>query len=265
MTPPRNPIGDDELQAFVDGRLSPLRTAAFEAYVADHPEVGRRVASYRKQRDALRAALQFKADESIPPHLQPGAPTAARRQPRGLRMKALAASIVLILGGAAIGWLEWDSAFLESWLPESATRWDEMAKQAVAAHLTFARDQAHPVEIPASDEAMLQRRIAEHLGRGFPIPDLAQYGFQLIGGRVLSVEAGPAAQLVYNDDRGDRVTVYIHVGDRGETTFRSITEGDVQALYWVDDGCGYVVSGQLDRGRLQQIAELVFRQFEQAT
>jgi anti-sigma factor RsiW len=144
-------------------------------------------------------------------------------------------------------------------------QWDAMAKQAVTAHRTFAQDRARPVEIPASDEALLRRRIAEHLGRAFPIPDLSQDGFRLIGGRILSAEGGPAAQLAYNDNRSDRVTVYIHVGDRGETSFRSIAEGDVQALYWVDDGCGYVVSGRLDRERLQQIAESVFRQFEQAT
>ena len=44
---PAPPIGEEELQAFVDDRLAGPRRAAVEAYLADHQDVAGRVALER--------------------------------------------------------------------------------------------------------------------------------------------------------------------------------------------------------------------------
>src|SRR3546814_8458469 len=63
------PIGEDDLQAFVDGRLDAERQVEVAAYLERHADVARRVDGYRRQRDALRAALAPVAEEPVPPEL----------------------------------------------------------------------------------------------------------------------------------------------------------------------------------------------------
>ena len=38
-----SPIGEDDLQAYIDGKLPPDRQALVDAYLAGHPEVSARV------------------------------------------------------------------------------------------------------------------------------------------------------------------------------------------------------------------------------
>ena len=70
MTGEDVPIGEDELQAFVDERLDGPRRDAVEAHLARHPELRERIAAERRQRASLRAQLQGKAAEPIPARLR---------------------------------------------------------------------------------------------------------------------------------------------------------------------------------------------------
>jgi anti-sigma factor RsiW len=51
------PIGEDDLQAFIDNRLTGARREQVEAYLAENPEVAERVALDRRYRDSLRTML----------------------------------------------------------------------------------------------------------------------------------------------------------------------------------------------------------------
>ncbi len=64
------PIGEDDLHAFVDGRLDPGRRAGVEAWLAAHPEAAARVAADREVRDRLRARLAPVSEEPIPARLR---------------------------------------------------------------------------------------------------------------------------------------------------------------------------------------------------
>src|SRR5690242_14135389 len=67
------PITEQDLQAFVDGQLDPLRRVAVEAYLQDHPAVAAEVMEDLKQRDALRRFL----DEPVGEPAEPVLPTEA--------------------------------------------------------------------------------------------------------------------------------------------------------------------------------------------
>ena len=85
-----------------------------------------------------------------------------------------------------------------------------------------------------------------------------------MGGRLLPAGNEPAAQLMYEDDRGARLTLYIRASDSGETSFRFAQSGEVSAFSWIDGGLGYAISAALDRERLLRIAEAVYRQLDHA-
>ena len=67
MTDLPGPIGDDELMAYVDGRLSPDRAEAVGSYLAAHPEIRERLSQFAEQRQALRAAFGERAARRILP------------------------------------------------------------------------------------------------------------------------------------------------------------------------------------------------------
>jgi anti-sigma factor RsiW len=92
------------------------------------------------------------------------------------------------------------------------------------------------------------------------VPDLAAVGFRLMGGRLLPAEDGPAAQLMYENGKGDRLTLYFRVGIGGQTAFGYHEDRGIGAFYWTDEGFGYAIAGKADSDLLLRAAEIVYRQ-----
>ena len=67
---------------------------------------------------------------------------------------------------------------------------------------------------------------------------------------------------MYQAQNGERITLYLKPGEAGETAIRSLTSGGTQVMYWVDDGCAYVITGTLDRSRMEAVSGRVFEHFE---
>ena len=165
---------------------------------------------------------------------------------------------LIVLGGIG-GW-----AAREFTGPPSSSSQGAVASvitaDAIAAYRTFSVEVRHPVEVDAGQEAHLVQWLSKRLGRQLIVPDLAAAGFQLMGGRLLPAEDGPAAQFMYEDKTGERLTLYLRSGVGGETAFRYHKEGSIGAFYWSDEGFGYAIAANADRDLLLRIAELVYQQ-----
>jgi anti-sigma factor RsiW len=251
------PIGDDDLQALIDGRLSPERKAMVEAYLATQPALAADVAADMDISAQLRARLAAKAEEPIPSRLRVAHLLAERRR-AGLRpWRAIAASIALVAAGAAIGW----SA--NSYLQPRAPRIEASAsRDAFAAYRTFVVEKLHPVEVRADDEAHLVQWLSRRLGKPLSAPDLSAQGYQLMGGRLLPTEGGgPAAMFMYADQSGHRLTLYARNDPSDRLPgFRFEQQGGVSAFSWIDRDLAYVVTAKVERPVLQGVAEAVYRQ-----
>jgi len=64
------PIGEDDLQAWIDERLTPARRAEVEAWLTANPETAARMRATAEQRLVLRGTLQAKHDEPVPARLR---------------------------------------------------------------------------------------------------------------------------------------------------------------------------------------------------
>ena len=119
----------------------------------------------------------------------------------------------------------------------------------------------HPVEVGAREEAHLVSWLSKRLGAPLHAPQLAGAGYELVGGWLLPGETGPAAQFIYQDVRGNRLTLYVRTAanDNHETAFRYAQESKVGVFYWVDGPFGYALSGELERPQLLRVAEIVYR------
>ncbi|KIZ38296.1 MULTISPECIES: anti-sigma factor family protein [Rhodopseudomonas] len=255
----RRPLSDDDLQAYVDGRLDAARRAEVETYLESDTEAADRIAGQIADRDDLRARLAAVGAEPIPARLRITHLRAARRAWFGQRLGAIAAALALLLIGGAGGWLA-----SERWHGAPAVVAEApVADAAIAAWRTYAVEVAHPVEVSADQETHLVQWLSRRLGRRLTAPKLDALGLKLIGGRLLPAADSPAAQFMYEDADGRRVTVYVRPGGDAEpSAFRFERAGSLSAFSWIDAKLSYAVVAQTDRDRLLGVARAIYQQYE---
>ncbi|VTU20471.1 MULTISPECIES: anti-sigma factor family protein [unclassified Variovorax] len=236
------------------------------------PPIDTDLPAWRAQRDALRQLHSEVLDEAIPPALLAAAGLAAEhhaRQARWMRWGGMAASVAIAFGA---GWLangQWSTASGTLLARAPATR--EFVHAAEVAHVVYAPEKRHPVEVAAAEQQHLAQWLSKRLDKALKVPDLSAQGYALVGGRLLPGSEGARAQFMFERAGGDRVTLYIgslgaaaDPARAGETAFRFSSDGPVPSFYWVDHGFGYALAGALPRDQLMSLATAVYRQLEKA-
>lgn len=253
---PASPVGEDDLQAFIDGRLPAERIEAVETWLARNPDAAATLESDRLRRLALQRLLAPILDEPIPTRLRvSGVRRALGERPRrALPAMAFAASLLLFLAGGAAGW-----AGRTLLAPPASVAPAEHMADAAAAWRVFANDPLRPVELRPQDGAEFAPWISARLGRRIEVPDLDALGLRFIGGRLLATEAGAAALFLYDDDRGARVSVYVRPvrGERPGEGVRVRDDAGAQTRFWYQSGFGYAVTGPADAGVVEPATRVV--------
>jgi anti-sigma factor RsiW len=251
MTSDDRPIGEDDLQAYIDDRLAPNRRRQVEAWLQQYPEQRRNVEADRRHRHTLRSTL-LAGDEPVPARLRVTEVRSQIRAARWHRVRAAAAAVVLVIAGAAVGWLG------RGWLGLQAA---DMA-DATAAYRVFTADAVQPVEMRASDRIRLGQWLSGRLGRTLEIPDLSSLGLRLMGGRLLSTAHGAAALLMYDNDRGARLVFYVRPVSAGRPSgLHERTEDGIATRFWFDSRYGYAVTGPAASPLLRPAAEAFQRAY----
>jgi anti-sigma factor RsiW len=228
------------LSAFVDGELPHRERAAVLDRVTSDPQAAGRVADYHAQRAALRALF---AEDARPQCIVVRART-PWWQRAGLAACWVALGIAL---GLAPAWLA------PSWTGSPSTT--GFARRADIAYAVYAPEQRHPVEVAASQQAYLVTWLSTRLKRDLTIPSLTEYGYTLVGGRLLPGENGPAAQFMYQNASGDRLTLYMAPIKQDTLPVKMLRDAATRrTFYWALDRIGYAVSGQAPEPALRKIA-----------
>lgn len=247
------PITEDDLHAYVDRVLEPERQAEVATYLAEHPDVARRISAFSDQRNLLRAALAPIADEPLPPQLNLSRMIESRRR-RLPVWWAVAAMLMLSFGGVG-GWV------IRGSLQASPVGLAALAQEAADSYKVYAPDRVRPVEMRATDSAQLVQWVSNRLKQPVTLPDLTGSGYRLMGGRLIATSHGPAAMFMYDDDRGDRLVVLTRpMKSEQSAPMAPHSGGDVSGFAWADGGMGYSLVGQAAAEALKPIANEVRRQ-----
>ena len=250
------PIGEDDLQASLDGRLPLERRALVERYLAAHPEAARRQIAMAENDVALRDAVQTKFDEPIPARLRIDRLQAQIRRGRVQALGRITAVLAVFALGGGAGWLAHGG---RGETPDPGRR---LTADAVAAYRTFTVETRHPIEVRAEAGDQLSAWLSNRLDRRIVPPDLLPQGFRLMGGRVLPDGAGRTAALImYDDDRGTRLTVYARVGTVEGTDLRFSESDGVLTFYRSERDLTFAVSARMERAGLLGVSQAVALQF----
>ena len=246
------PITDQDLHAYVDGLLDPQRRQQVTAWLETHPEDSQRVEAYQQ--------LTHELQQAYP--LPQGVWSIARHNSRaGFSWRQAAAIIGFILLGGAGGW-QLNQRLTPA--PEllSADIQHRLVLPARVSHRVYTPEVLHPVEVQREQQQHLVGWLSKRLGKRVNAPDLQAQGFTLMGGRLLPATDGPAAQFMYENEAGQRLTLYVRQDDgkQDQTAFRRFSKDGLSSFYWVEGGLGYALTGDISPEQLMASANGIYRQ-----
>lgn len=253
-------IDDTTLQAFVDGELDRARAAEVEAWLLAYPVQQARVDAWKRNDEALRGALAPVALEPVPAHLKNtalGDTTQAQPRlhpaPRRVMWNAIAATMLLGLGAVG-GWLAHGYSAGQS----SRIAASSIASRAMDAHIVYAADLRHPIEVPASEQSHLNAWLSRRVQQPLAAPDLSGAGFSLMGGRLLADGGKPAALFMYESADGRRLTVVLaQNGQRVPGRPELLARDDLTAMTFGNGPLAIAVTGAVGSDKLRGIGEIV--------
>lgn len=232
-------VSDCLVHALVDNEIDQGDYAEVESIIKRHPVLNQRAADYAELNAQLLALDEDVVKEPIPPRLLAAAgvterPTfdpdavvsfsafkasAARADERIPETGTaptqnaykhdwppqsawrIAAAVMLLVTGAITGW------GLVQYGVINDSRYS-VAQFAHDAHTVFAAEGAHAVEIPAQQREQLMAWLSKRLQVQIGPPNLLQFEFDLLGGRLLPVLGAHAGQYLYERE-GQRLSLYI--------------------------------------------------------
>ena len=257
MTDAPRPIGDDDIEAYIDNRLDGERRAAVEAKLAATPALLARVTADRALREKLRERLAPIAHQLLPPRLRVATLVARRQATIRRRFGNVAAAIILLGLGSGAGWVargrDADDIRIQ-------TSRESTAVDAIDAHRVFVVEKAHPVEVVAAQQAQLVQWLSRRVGQALKVPDLSSRGYDLMGGRVIPASGLAAAQFMYQDASGERLTLFVKAGDDGGSRFRFIRADGYAAFSWNEDGLSFALVADVPQPALLDLANVTYQQ-----
>lgn len=250
-------ITRDQLMAYADGALSADERAAMDAWLAERPDTSAEIAQMQRQSDAIRTLYAPITAEPVPQRLSV-AHLARQQDKRRSRFWMSAAAAVFLIGiGLGAGWL------LRGQMDTSGIA-DRLIADAVSAHTVYVLENRHAVEVNGADSEHLSSWLSNRLQTTLAMPDLSASGLTFLGGRLLpapDVPGGRAAQLMYEDTAGARLTLYVTPSPGPNTpSYELANLGLDTALFWSDAVISCTITAPYPAEKLQAIARSVFSQ-----
>ncbi len=248
-------VSENDLLAYVDGQLSAERRDEVEKFLESNEDAAQRVADYQEQNRQLHQLFDPVLQQTVPERLKQAR---APRKNTHTAVKVAAAMCLMFVAGSG-GWL------LRGLTMDTVVMSYHIAGEAAQAHAVYTPEIKHPVEVPASREEHLVKWLSKRLGTELHAPNLTPLGYALVGGRLLPSDSGPAAQFMYEDESGSRLTLYVkrnlHSTNK-ETAFRYVEQDRIKVFYWIDGDLGYALTGDMDKQKVLQAANFAYSWME---
>jgi len=248
-------VNDSEVNAYLDQQLDANQRKEVEADLVNDESAREKLDLYMEMNDVLHKLYDPVLEEEIPKRL-------LTMPARRYGYQAIAASVLFFLIGTMFGW-QAQLNLVNMHKPVSSETDMNLVQPAAFAHSVYAVEVAHPVEVSAEQHQDLNRWLSKRLKTTLTAPDLTESGYRLIGGRLLpSTEERMAAQYMYENNTGKRITLYVRHGDWGRDS-KSINYSEDKGysmFYWTDNDLGYVLTSDLDKNNNQELAKEVYKQ-----
>jgi len=241
-------LTETRLHAYFDGELDAAGAATFEQHLRSCPDCASALASEQSLRHALSGSqLYAPAPEKLHQKILQSLPAASRSRHASFRLWRWAALVAVLLLAIFLG-RELASVFRAQF--ESAA----LATAAVDAHLRSLQP-GHLADVQSSDQHTVKPWFDGKVNFAPPVPDFANDGFPLLGGRLDVLDGHTAAALVYGR-RKHIINVFIV---QSQATTPTPDHGDRQGYHWLSWQSGpfaYIAVSDVSSTDLQQLRTL---------
>jgi anti-sigma factor RsiW len=245
-----------DIHMALDGEMPPEDRDDYEAWLNANPEMRAANSRFAVDRARLQEVFGQVADEQVPERLTRLLSDERQHQASWKSWWRAAAVAAALIASAGVGYV----AAIYGQRPEESGL-DKIVEQALQAHVMYAAEKLHVVEVGADQRDHLVGWLSKRVGINLVAPDLTAEGFKLVGGRLLPASGKPAAQFMYQDHEGTRVSLYVTTdAGAGEIGFRLYEEEGARTFYWTDNGFCYAVSGAISENSLLALANIAYRQ-----
>ena len=246
-----------DIHLALDGELPAERIHEFGAWLEANPDMKIKSARFDADRQRLQMALGPVAYEPVPGKLTETI-LGKGSDLFGMRSWWRGAIAAGLIAAAGVGGYALGSAGGPAGIAGAT---DPVAERAVAAHRIYSAEKLHVVEVGADQKDHLVGWLSKRVGTTLKAPDLAPEGFSLVGGRLLPAGEKAAAQFMYQDFSGNRISLYVtQTAGTNETGFRLFENADARAFYWLDGGFGYAIAGAVPESTMEAVARSAYRQ-----
>lgn len=263
MSQPIIAIQEDDLHAYVDNQLSEEKRKAVEALIQTDLNVAKKIQQWQLQNRAIREHFKEKSFIDIPEQLDLDKLHAkdyqvTNRSPKHHWFYTMAASLLLMITGSFMGWFA-HSILQPVKISPSAPNF---INSAISAYEVFSVEALHPVELGADKKDHLVTWLSKRINHPIQMPKLDNYGFKLLGGRLLSMQQGrAAAQFMFENNQGQRIAWLISKSSIYKNhAFFFKNEKKINSFYWMDSEVAYSVSGEMNRESLHKLSQDIYQQ-----
>jgi anti-sigma factor RsiW len=235
--------------AYLDGELDLVRSLEIEDHLRQCPACAAACQSGRALSHALRAAgLRTAAPPALAERIRAATHAAARpaSSPAAIRrawLSLAAAALVAV-------------SFATGWLGDRLARQprEPYRNQIVAAHIRSLQAD-HLTDVDSSDRHTVKPWFNGKLDFAVPATDLADAGFELVGGRLDVLDMRQVAALVYRRRR-HVINLFVQPAARANETGRGETEQQgYRSIGWTAEGMDYWAVSDLNAGELREFVE----------
>lgn len=252
----RDMISDTEIHAYLDQQLTSEQAKEFEKRLENDPQAQKKLMEYQAIEQSLNELYQPVYEEPIPPQLLDAC------KKKSYNYMAIAASFVFFVVGVLSGMHLNDLT-----KPNDDSLVMDLKTPAIFAHSVYSTEKLHPVEVRADEKQHMNHWLSKRLKTPLKAPDLSQHKFELVGGRLLpSTKERMAAQYMYQNKDGERITLYIKRGNwqHKEMAFnhsqKKLQDNLFNVSFWIDGELGYVLTGQVEQNINKKLSESIYQQ-----
>lgn len=252
-------LSEDRIQDYIDGRLNEQDRAAVAAHLLAHPDEARIVQELRQQNDALKGLGAEVLSEPVPDRLKAIVSEARHsthavqidRAKRAGFMQAAAILLIFCLGGAA-GW------FGRDFVVTGPNVNDLALEYAFRAYNFYASANDYPLDFPADRESDLASWFERAFERPVGRPDLAEIGYNYVGGRLLPWSRGSQGLFIYRNEKEQGVAVFFWPSDSPRYDLRDLTrEKKIASRFWWGNGFGFAIMSDPVNEQIDDITKAV--------
>jgi anti-sigma factor RsiW len=243
------------MDGYLDGELGLVMTLEIEGHLKECSSCSQVYKSHQALRTAIRTgAPYFKAPAAMQKRIQSAVRKASKveRVPRALPWMSTWSWAGAAAALALVVLLFWRMAPMGS----RTSAEDSVTQEVIASHIRSLMA-SHLTDVPSSDHHTVKPWFNGKLDFSPPVPDFANEGFGLVGGRLDYLDGRSVAALIYQRQKHFINLFVWPATGRVSVGEKAITRQGYNLLHWKQSGMNYWVVSDLNRGELEQFARLV--------